>query len=131
MATILYAEDERDIRELISFNLRFLGKYKVIEAANGVEAIERAVAEHPDLIILDVRMPRMTGYEACKKLKGNDKTKNIPVIFLSAKGQDKEIQQGMNAGAVDYILKPCESEDVLSRVRSTLESARLGIYKED
>jgi CheY-like chemotaxis protein len=121
MAKILIAEDERDIRELVAFSLRFLGKYDVSEAANGVEAVEHATAEHPDLILMDVRMPRMTGYEACKKLKENDETKNIPVIFLSAKGQDKEIQQGINAGAEEYILKPFESEDLLSKVRQALE----------
>jgi len=121
MAKILIAEDERDIRELVAFSLRFLGKYDVAEAGNGVEAVERATAEHPDLILMDVRMPRMTGYEACKKLKENDETKNIPVIFLSAKGQDKEIQQGINAGAEEYILKPFESEDLLSKVRQALE----------
>jgi two-component system alkaline phosphatase synthesis response regulator PhoP len=124
MAKILIAEDERDIRELVAFSLRFLGKYDVTEAGNGVEAVERATAEHPDLILMDVRMPRMTGYEACKKLKENDETKNIPVIFLSAKGQDKEIQQGINAGAEEYILKPFESDDLLSRVRQALERSK-------
>jgi CheY-like chemotaxis protein len=121
MAKILIAEDERDIRELVAFNLRILGKFDVSEAANGIEAVERATAECPDLILMDVRMPKMTGYEACKKLKENDETKDIPVIFLSAKGQDKEIQQGINAGAEEYILKPFESEDLLSKVRQALE----------
>jgi CheY-like chemotaxis protein len=124
MEKILIAEDERDIRELVAFSLRFLGQYDVSEAANGVEAVEHATAEHPDLILMDVRMPRMTGYEACKKLKENDETKNIPIIFLSAKGQDKEIQQGIDAGAEEYILKPFESEDLLSRVRQALERSK-------
>jgi two-component system alkaline phosphatase synthesis response regulator PhoP len=124
MAKILIAEDERDIRELVAFSLRFLGNYDVTQAGNGFEAVERATAEHPDLILMDVRMPRMTGYEACKKLKENDETKNIPVIFLSAKGQDKEIQQGIDAGAEEYILKPFESDDLLSRVRQALERSK-------
>jgi CheY-like chemotaxis protein len=124
MAKILIAEDERDIRELVAFSLRFLGKFDVVEAANGVEAVERATAERPDLILMDVRMPKMTGYEACKKLKESDKTKNIPVIFLSAKGQEKEIQLGINAGAEEYILKPFESDDLINRVRQALKRSK-------
>ena len=121
MTKILVAEDERDIRELVTFSLRGLGGFEVVQAANGVEAVERAAAERPDLILMDVRMPKMTGYEACAKLKTFKHTKDIPIIFLSAKGQDKEIQQGINAGAEEYILKPFESDDLLSKVRQALE----------
>jgi CheY-like chemotaxis protein len=121
MTKILIAEDERDIRELIAFSLQGLGGFSVVQASNGVEAVERATAEIPDLILMDVRMPRMTGYDACKKLKENDATKSIPVIFLSAKGQDQEIQQGLAAGAEEYILKPFAPDELVNQVRSVLK----------
>ena len=121
MIKILIAEDERDIRELIAFSLQGLGGFNVVLASNGVEAVERAMAEIPDLILMDVRMPRMTGYDACKKLKENDSTKSIPVIFLSAKGQDQEIQQGLAAGAEEYILKPFAPDELVNQVRSVLK----------
>ena len=94
MAKILIAEDERDIRDLIAFTLRFAG-HEVFAATNGEEAVEMAPRVNPDLILMDVRMPRMTGYEACKELKANPDLKEIPVVFLSAKGQENEIQQGL------------------------------------
>jgi len=121
MTKILIAEDERDIRELIAFSLQGLGGFKVVQASNGIDAVERAAAELPDLILMDVRMPRMTGYEACKKLKENDSTKSIPVIFLSAKGQESEIQQGLSAGAEEYILKPFAPDELVNQVRGVLK----------
>ncbi len=119
MTKILIAEDERDIRDLITFTLRFAG-YDVVAAANGEEAFERAVQEKPDLVLMDVRMPRMTGYEACKRMKAEDSTKDIPVVFLSAKGQESEVNQGLDAGAVEYILKPFSPDQLTDRVRVIL-----------
>lgn len=119
-ARILIAEDERDIRDLIAFSLRY-GGFEVVEAANGQEAVDRAVEVKPDLILMDVRMPKMTGYEACKKLKAIDGMKHIPVIFLSAKGQEAEIQQGLDAGAEEYILKPFAPDELASKVREVIE----------
>jgi DNA-binding response OmpR family regulator len=125
MSKILVAEDEKDIRELIGFTLRFAG-FDVLLATNGVEALEMAEAERPDLILLDVRMPKMTGYEACRKLKENAQTSTIPVVFLSAKGQDGEIQQGLESGAIDYILKPFAPDELSSQVRTLLKKANHG-----
>jgi CheY-like chemotaxis protein len=124
MAHILVAEDERDIRELINFTLEFAG-HKVTQASNGEEAVqlaEKALAEgtKPDLIMMDVRMPKMTGYEACRHLKLNEAFKDTPVIFLSAKGQDEEIQSGITAGASAYILKPFSLDDLTKRVAELL-----------
>ena len=82
MARILIAEDERDIRELIEFTLTAYAGHTVFKAANGAEAVEMAPQVLPDLIMMDVRMPRMTGYEACRELKKIDTVKNIPVVFL-------------------------------------------------
>jgi len=119
MTKILIAEDERDIRDLITFTLRFAG-YEVIAASNGEEAVTLALQEIPDLIISDVRMPRMNGYEACEKIKAEEKTKHIPVIFLSAKGQEAEIQTGMNVGADEYLLKPFAPDQLTSRIQAVL-----------
>ena len=119
MAKILIAEDERDIRDLVAFTLRFAG-YEVFTATNGEEAIELAPQVSPDLVLMDVRMPRMTGYEACRALKANPDLKDIPVVFLSAKGQESEIQQGLEAGAEDYLLKPFAPDQLTSRVKTIL-----------
>ncbi len=120
MARILIAEDERDIRDLITFTLRFAG-HEVIAAANGEEALQKAEEEIPDLIMMDVRMPKMTGYEACRQMKELDSLKDVPVIFLSAKGQESEVQAGIDAGAEAYILKPFAPDQLSTRVSEILE----------
>lgn len=120
MAHILVAEDERDIRELIAFTLTFAG-HTITQAANGLEAVEKAPQVKPDLIMMDVRMPRMTGYEACRQLKAIDVVKDVPVVFLSAKGQDDEVQTGIDAGAVAYILKPFAPDELTRRIAEILE----------
>lgn len=126
MAHILVAEDERDIRELIKFTLTFAG-HKITEAANGEEAVKLAKEVLPDLILTDVRMPKMTGYEACKAIKMEETTKHIPVVILSAKGQDEEIDQGRESGANDYILKPFDPAKLQSRVAEILEKMAAGL----
>ena len=120
MAHILVAEDERDIRELINFMLMFAG-HTVTLAANGAEAVEMAAQARPDLILMDVRMPRMSGYEACRQIKSSDQLKDVPLVFLSAKGQDDEIQSGLDAGAVAYILKPFTPEELLQQVADIVQ----------
>jgi two-component system alkaline phosphatase synthesis response regulator PhoP len=122
MAKILIAEDERDIRDLITFTLSFAG-HQVTAASNGAEAVEKALQIIPDLILMDVRMPRMTGYEACKRMKEEDSIKHIPVAFLSAKGQETEVQTGLEAGAVEYILKPFSPDELTERVKKLLAQA--------
>jgi DNA-binding response OmpR family regulator len=124
MAKILIAEDEPDIRQLIKFTLEFAG-HEVIVTSNGVEVLESAknMAEDnqlPDLIIMDVRMPRMTGYDACIKIKEIGKLASIPVVFLSAKGQESEVQTGLDAGAVDYIIKPFAPDKLTTKVAEIL-----------
>jgi CheY-like chemotaxis protein len=126
MAHILVAEDERDIRELIKFTLTFAG-HKITEASNGEEAVKLAKEVLPDLILTDVRMPKMTGYEACKAIKSEETTKHIPVVILSAKGQDEEIDQGKESGANDYILKPFDPAKLQSRVAEILEKMAAGM----
>jgi len=115
MARILVAEDERDIRELIGFTLRHHG-HTVLTAPNGEEALAVALRELPDLVLLDIRMPRLTGYDVCRRLRAEPSTRDIPIAFLSAKGQEAEIQAGMDAGATDYILKPFAPDQLINRV---------------
>jgi len=119
MAKILIAEDEPDIRDLITFTLRFAG-YEVVAASNGEEAVELARQEMPDMILLDVRMPKKTGYEACQIIKADPEMKDIPVLFLSAKGQESEIQTGLQAGATEYLLKPFAPDQLVARIREIL-----------
>ena len=119
MTKILIAEDEPDIRDLVAFTLRFAG-YEVVAGTNGEEAVQLAKKENPDLILLDVRMPRMTGYEACEHLKAEESTKNIPVIFLSAKGQESEVKTGLEAGAEEYILKPFSPDQLTEKITAIL-----------
>ena len=120
MAHILIAEDEKDIRDLIAFTLRFAG-YEVTVTTNGAEATEIVRDLMPDLILLDVRMPKMTGYDACRKIKTDASTQHIPVVFLSARGQEGEIQAGLDAGADDYIVKPFAPDQLLERIQVILE----------
>lgn len=119
MAKILIAEDEPDIRELVAFMLRFAG-YEVLAASNGEEAVQTASREIPDLVLMDVRMPRMTGYDACRLMKANPNLRDVPVVFLSAKGQEAEIQSGLEAGAEEYLLKPFSPDELTNRVRTIL-----------
>ncbi len=122
MAKILVAEDERDIRDLIQFTLEFAG-HQVVTAANGEEAVHVAQREVPELILSDVRMPRLSGYEACKLIKADPTTAHIPVVFLSAKGQDAEVQSGLDAGAAEYLLKPFAPDQLMAKVAEILARA--------
>ena len=119
MTKILVADDEQDIRELVRYTLQFAG-YSVILASNGEEVIEAAQRELPDLILLDVRMPRINGYDACIRIKADERTQKIPVVFLSAKGQESEVHAGLEAGADDYILKPFSPDQLIERIKSRI-----------
>jgi CheY-like chemotaxis protein len=119
MAKILVAEDERDIRDLIAFTLQFAG-HTVLTANNGEEAVQMTLKEIPDLVLTDVRMPKMTGYEACKLIKADPTTQHIPVVFLSAKGQDAEVQTGLDSGADEYLLKPFAPDQLTRKVAEIL-----------
>ncbi|MBE2220233.1 MAG: response regulator [Anaerolineae bacterium] len=120
MAKILIAEDDQDIRELVVLTLQFNG-FDVTSVENGALAVEAAQGNKFDLILMDVRMPKMTGYEACRRLKEIDSTKDVPVIFLSAKGQETEIQTGLSVGASQYILKPFAPDELISTINSVLK----------
>jgi CheY-like chemotaxis protein len=123
MTKILIAEDERDIRDLIAFTLKFAG-YDIVTASNGEEAVQLTKQELPDLVITDVRMPKMTGYEACKQIKADPATQHIPVVFLSAKGQEAEVQTGLDSGADEYLLKPFAPDQLTRKVADILATVK-------
>ena len=120
---VLCIEDEPDIRKLLSISLNCRGCYQVVTAENGAVGLEEAKKRKFDCILLDALMPVMDGYETCKRLKEDPQTRDIPVIFLAAKTQQKEIEKGISMGAVDYLLKPFDPlqlpdqiEEILARV---------------
>jgi CheY-like chemotaxis protein len=101
--------------------LLFAG-HTVTLAANGEEAVQKIAEANPDLIMMDVRMPRMTGYEACRQIKSMDAYKDVPVVFLTAKGQDEEMQSGLDAGATAYLLKPFAPDELARKVTEFLQA---------
>ncbi len=115
MARILVAEDEPDIRRLIALTLEYNG-FEVVSVNDGFEAVTAAKGGGFDLILLDVRMPRITGYDACRQIKELTVTKDTPIVFLSAKGQESEVEAGLEAGADEYILKPFAPNDLIERI---------------
>ena len=116
---ILVVDDEVNITQILEFSIGAEG-YEVISAANGEEAIDKARREQPDLIILDVMMPKIDGYEACRILKANPLTKGIPVVLLTAKGRDIDKRLGYEVGATDYIIKPFSPNKLVDRIHQLL-----------
>ncbi len=112
---ILVADDDPVILRLIQVNLELEG-YQVLTANNGEEALEQATAEKPDLVILDIMMPRLDGYQTCERLKAEDMTKDIPVVFLSAKAQQADIEKGKSYGVEEYLTKPFDPTELLEVV---------------
>lgn len=110
---ILVCDDDPLIQRLLQVNLE-IEDYEVLLAGDGQEAFDVALAEHPDLIILDIMMPRMDGYQACRKLKETDEVKDIPVVFLSAKVQEEDIEEGTALGAAAYLSKPFEPDELVA-----------------
>jgi DNA-binding response OmpR family regulator len=120
MRKILIVEDTQAIREEL-FDIFTLEGYLVFEAENGKKGLKIALKENPNLIISDIRMPEMNGFEMFKKLKKNDKTKAIPLIFLSAKGEKEDIKTGMNHETQDYLTKPINVNDLLNAVEKKIQ----------
>lgn len=124
MKKILIADDEEDIRLIIRLALEDKG-YAILTASNGLEALEKAGAEKVDLIILDAAMPKMDGYEACRRLKDNPSTKDIPVIFLTAIDMLKDKRKGYRLGAAAFIAKPFEVNLLIEEIEGILQKADL------
>ncbi len=116
---ILVVEDEEDIVRLQTFHLEKEG-YRVVSATNGVQALEIAFAEPPDLVILDIMLPELDGLEVCRRLRGNEATASIPVMILSARKEELDKVLGLELGADDYMVKPFSVRELVARVRALL-----------
>lgn len=119
MKKILVVDDEVYILHILDFSLGAEG-YEVITAADGEEAIEKARVEKPDLVVLDIMMPKVDGFEACRRLKASPETSGIPVILLTAKGREVDRQMGMEVGADGYIVKPFSPTKLIEKIGSFL-----------
>jgi DNA-binding response OmpR family regulator len=117
--TVLVVEDDPVILELLSLNFSMEG-FDVRTAEDGEVALAEVAAQHPDVIVMDIMMPKVTGLEAVARLKADDATAGIPIILLSAKAQSSDVQAGLDAGADDYVTKPFEPSDLVDRVERLL-----------
>lgn len=120
--TILVVDDESRIARILEFNLSKQG-YRVLTASDGAAALEAVAAEKPDLVLLDVMMPGMDGFEVCRSLKDDPATETIPVVLLTAKGQEIDRDTGTACGADAYMTKPFSPRDLLKRIRNLLDGA--------
>jgi len=116
---ILVVDDEEDILELVRYNLSREG-YKILCAASGEEGLKTARSENPDLIVLDLMLPGVDGLDVTKRLKADDATRKIPIVMLTAKGEESDIVAGLELGAEDYITKPFSPKVLVARIRAVL-----------
>jgi DNA-binding response OmpR family regulator len=116
---ILVVDDEPDVASLLTLMLKSQG-YEVVAASDGQEALEKARAENPDLILLDVMLPRLDGYKVARMLKFDENYSHIPIIMLTAKIQEKDKQTGMEMGANDYVTKPFDTAILLAKIKDIL-----------
>ena len=119
MAKILLAEDETQIGDMVAFKLTNSG-HQIVRARDGQEALALAAAERPDLVVLDIMMPVLDGFEVLGRLKRDPDLQAIPVIILTAKSQERDVLAGLGAGAVDYIVKPFSLKELVARVEGAL-----------
>ena len=116
---VLVADDDDDIRGLVAYRLE-KGGFDVVQAADGEEAIRLALEHVPALAVIDVMMPRADGYEVTRRLREEETTKRMPIILLTARTQDADVQRGFDAGADDYIRKPFSPQELRARVQAIL-----------
>src|SRR4051794_12269911 len=124
-ATVLVVDDDPVILKLLEVNFEMEG-FQVVRAADGAEGLERAREVLPDIVVLDVMMPRMTGYEVAKALKENHETAHIPIIFVTARAQSHDVERGMELGVEDYVTKPFDPLDLTDRVNNLLARRKDG-----
>jgi len=117
---ILLVDDEKDLVETVAFRLEATG-YQVIKAYDGQEALAKAKKEKPDLIILDLMLPKMDGYKVCRLLKFDEKYKFIPIILFTARAQEEDKKLGKEVGADDYLTKPFEPQVLLSKIEALIK----------
>lgn len=119
MAVIVLSEDDPDIRELVAYKLSRAG-HTIVEVNNGAAALRAVAQSRPDLVILDVMMPEMSGFDVCRALRSDLATADIPVIMLTARAQERDVETGFEVGAHDYMIKPFSVRELASRVASVL-----------
>ncbi len=119
---ILIVDDEPDIVETLSFMLQ-ARNFDVVTASDGLEALSKVKSEHPDLVLLDIMMPGMDGYDVCVKLKTDKETKNIPVVMLTARGENEAVIRAHKSGAHDYIVKPFTLPTLINKLNKLLYRA--------
>ena len=124
-ANILIVEDERDIADLLRYNLQEAG-FKTDYVRNGADALQQAVEKKPDLILLDLMLPEVDGMIVCRLLKNDPRTKNIPIVMVTAKTEEKDRVAGLELGADDYIIKPFSPREVVLRVSAVLRRIQVG-----
>src|SRR5947207_393485 len=117
MTRVLIADDDADIRELVEFKLAAAG-FEVDAVGDGQAALDQVRADPPDVVVLDLMMPRLNGLEVCAALRGSPETARLPIILLTAKAQEADITRGLATGADDYVVKPFSPRELLSRVQA-------------
>ncbi len=126
---ILVVEDEEALAQLLHYNLDKEG-YRVAVANDGEEAMIQADEETPDLVVLDWMLPRLSGIEVCRRLRSGRKTRNVPIIMLTARGEETDRVRGLDTGADDYIVKPVSMSELAARVRAVLRRVRPGLAED-
>ena len=129
-AHIFVVEDEKPILTLLTYNLEKEG-YKVSSSSNGEEALSLIKEKKPDLVLLDWMLPDLSGIKICQYLKQDEKVKNIPIIMLTAKGEEEDKVKGLNTGAEDYMTKPFSFPELLARIKSLLKRVKPNIVSEE
>jgi|SRR5581483_10382135 DNA-binding response OmpR family regulator len=119
MATVLIVDDDPFITRLVQMKVEQLG-HVVVTANDGEEGLRKAEATHPDLVLLDLMMPRMNGLEMCRRLRATPAGRTVPVVMLTAKAQERDVEAGFAAGATDYLTKPFSPRELQTRVRAML-----------
>ncbi len=120
MKTILIVEDEQDVLALVAEVIGGDNRYRIIQALDGQQALDQARRQRPDLILLDVMLPGIDGFEVCRRLKADPETSGIKVIIVSAKDTDQDIEEGMAAGAAFYMTKPMKITDLSAKIRDLI-----------
>jgi DNA-binding response OmpR family regulator len=121
---LLIVEDEKDMMEMLTFRLEAAG-FEVIQAYDGQEGLDKAYSQNPDLILLDLMLPRVDGYKVCRELKSDVKYKKIPIAILTARASEKEKKLGMECGAEAYIIKPFEPGELMDKIKELLREPYL------
>ncbi|WP_309649517.1 MULTISPECIES: response regulator [Nocardioides] len=126
MARIVVADDDVDIRELVEFKLSTLG-HEIVAVGDGAAAVEACQAQRPDLAVLDVMMPGTSGLDAIRLIRADPALVDLPVILLTARAQESDVETGFDSGADDYITKPFSPRELASRVEALLARAQGGV----